>query len=157
MFESLGNKLQDILDRVGKERQLTEAQVKAAMREIRMALLEADVNFGVAKDFVAKVSEKAVGQSVEGSLTAGQTVVKLVHDELIETLGGKTIQPELKSEGNIWFMVGLQGAGKTTSTGKLAAHYKSKGRRVLLVAADRSAPPRATSSKSSRNRWACRS
>lgn len=140
MFESLGNKLQDILDRVGKERQLTEAQVKAAMREIRMALLEADVNFGVAKDFVAKVSEKAVGQSVEGSLTAGQTVVKLVHDELIETLGGKTIQPELRSEGNVWFMVGLQGAGKTTSTGKLAAHYKSKGRRVLLVAADTQRP-----------------
>ncbi|WP_309572961.1 signal recognition particle protein [Deinococcus sp.] len=140
MFESLGNKLQDILDRVGKERQLTEAQVKAAMREIRMALLEADVNFGVAKDFVATITEKAVGQSVEGSLNAGQTVVKLVHDELIETLGGKSAQPELKTEGNVWFMVGLQGAGKTTSTGKLASLYKAKGRRVLLVAADTQRP-----------------
>ncbi|MFC4425670.1 signal recognition particle protein [Deinococcus navajonensis] len=140
MFEALGNKLQDILDRVGKERQLTEAQVKAAMREIRMALLEADVNFGVAKDFVARVSEKAVGQEVIGSLNSGQTVVKLVHDELIETLGGKSAQPELKNEGNVWFMVGLQGAGKTTSTGKLAAHYKAKGRRVLLVAADTQRP-----------------
>ncbi|MFC4636950.1 signal recognition particle protein [Deinococcus hohokamensis] len=140
MFEALGNKLQDILDRVGKERQLTEAQVKAAMREIRMALLEADVNFGVAKDFVARVSEKAVGQEVMGSLNAGQTVVKLVHDELIETLGGKSAQPELKNEGNVWFMVGLQGAGKTTSSGKLAAHYKAKGRRVLLVAADTQRP-----------------
>ncbi|ASN81447.1 MULTISPECIES: signal recognition particle protein [Deinococcus] len=140
MFEALGSKLQDILDRVGRERQLTEPQVKAAMREIRMALLEADVNFGVAKDFVARVSEKAVGQEVMGSLNAGQTVVKLVHDELIETLGGKTHQPELKTDGNVWFMVGLQGAGKTTSTGKLAAHYKAKGRRVLLVAADTQRP-----------------
>lgn len=140
MFESLGNKLQDILDRVGRESKLTEAQVKAAMREIRMALLEADVNFGVAKDFVARVSEKAVGQEVMGSLNAGQTVVKLVHDELIETLGGQAAQPTLKTEGNVWFMVGLQGAGKTTSTGKLAAFYKGKGRRVLLVAADTQRP-----------------
>ncbi|RJF73389.1 signal recognition particle protein [Deinococcus cavernae] len=140
MFESLGNKLQDILDRLGRESKLTEAQVKASMREIRMALLEADVNFNVAKDFVAKVSEKAVGQNVLGSLNAGQTVVKLVHDELVDTLGGKTAQPELKTQGNVWFMVGLQGAGKTTSTGKLAAHYKKKGRRVLLVAADTQRP-----------------
>ena len=95
MFESLGNKLQDILDRLGRESKLTEAQVKASMREIRMALLEADVNFNVAKDFVAKVSEKAVGQNVLGSLNAGQTVVKLVHDELVQTLGGQTAQPEL--------------------------------------------------------------
>ncbi|MBW8393819.1 signal recognition particle receptor subunit alpha, partial [Escherichia coli] len=87
--------------------------------EIRMALLEADVNFGVAKEFVARVSEKAVGQEVMGSLNAGQTVVKLVHDELVETLGGQAAQPTLTNEGNLWFMVGLQGAGKTTSTGKL--------------------------------------
>ncbi|WP_019588280.1 signal recognition particle protein [Deinococcus apachensis] len=140
MFEALGNKLQDILDRVGRESKLTDAQVKAAMREIRMALLEADVNFNVAKDFVARVSEKAVGQEVTGSLTAGQTVVKLVHDELIETLGGEARQPTLKNEGNVWFMVGLQGAGKTTSSGKLAAYYKGKGRRVLLVAADTQRP-----------------
>ena len=140
MFESLGNKLQDILDRVGRESKLTEAQVKTAMREIRMALLEADVNFGVAKEFVARVSEKAVGQEVMGSLNAGQTVVKLVHDELVETLGAQAAQPTLTNEGNLWFMVGLQGAGKTTSTGKLAAFYKGKGRRVLLVAADTQRP-----------------
>ncbi|WP_291425866.1 signal recognition particle protein [Deinococcus sp.] len=140
MFESLGNKLQDILDRVGRESKLSEAQVKATMREIRMALLEADVNFGVAKDFVATVSEKAVGQEVLGSLNAGQTIVKLVHDELVETLGGKTSLPELRTQGNVWFMVGLQGAGKTTSTGKLASYYKGKGRRVLLVAADTQRP-----------------
>ncbi|WP_102126159.1 signal recognition particle protein [Deinococcus planocerae] len=140
MFEALGNKLQDILDRVGRESKLTGEQVKAAMREIRMALLEADVNFNVAKEFVGRVSEKAVGQEVAGSLTAGQTVVKLVHDELIETLGGQAAQPTIKTDGNVWFMVGLQGAGKTTSAGKLAAFYKGKGRRVLLVAADTQRP-----------------
>lgn len=140
MFESLGGKLQDILEKLGRERELTEAQVKASMREIRIALLEADVNFSVAKSFVARVSEKATGQAVEGSLTAGQTVVKIVHEELIEMLGGKAAQPELKGDHNIWFMVGLQGAGKTTSAGKLAAHYRSKGRRVLLVAADTQRP-----------------
>lgn len=140
MFESLGKKLQDILDNVRQQGRLTEPQVKAAMREIRMALLEADVNFNVAKDFVARVSEKAVGQDVLTSLNAGQQVVKIVHDELIETLGGKAQQPELKTESNVWFMVGLQGAGKTTSTGKLAAYYKGKGRRVLLVAADTQRP-----------------
>ncbi|WP_293913331.1 signal recognition particle protein [Deinococcus sp.] len=140
MFETLGNKLQDILERLQREKALTDAQVKVAMREIRMALLEADVNFGVAKEFVARVSEKAVGQEVLGSLNAGQMVVKLVHDELIETLGGESKQPVLKNDGNVIFMVGLQGAGKTTSTGKLAKFYKEKGRRVLLVAADTQRP-----------------
>lgn len=140
MFESLGNKLQDILDNLRKSSKLTEPQVKAAMREIRMALLEADVNFAAAKDFVSRVSEKAVGQDVMTSLQPGQQVVKVVHDELIETLGGKAQQPTLKNEGNVFFLVGLQGAGKTTSAGKLALHYKSKGRRVLLVAADTQRP-----------------
>lgn len=140
MFETLGNKLQDILEKLKRESRLTESQVKIAMREIRMALLEADVNFTVARDFVARVSEKAVGADVLGSLTAGQQVVKVVHDELIETLGGKAQQPTLKNEGNVIFMVGLQGAGKTTSTGKLAKFYKEKGRRVLLIAADTQRP-----------------
>lgn len=140
MFESLGNRLQDILDRLKRESKLTEAQVKAAMREVRMALLEADVNFTVAKDFVNRVSEKAVGQEVLGSLQPGQQVVKIVHDELIEMLGGKAQQPVLKNEGNVVFLVGLQGAGKTTSAGKLASFYKGKGRRVLLVAADTQRP-----------------
>ncbi len=140
MFESLGNKLQDILEKLQREKTLNETQVKAAMREIRMALLEADVNFNVAKEFVARVSEKAVGQEVMGSLNAGQMVVKIVHDELIETLGGKSVQPILKPEGNLFFMVGLQGAGKTTSSGKLAKYYKDKGHTVLLVAADTQRP-----------------
>lgn len=140
MFETLGEKLQGILDRLRSESKLTESHVKTAMREIRMALLEADVNFDVAKEFVAKVSDKVLGQEIIAGVGAGHMVVKLVHDELIETLGGKTIQPELHAQRNVWFMVGLQGAGKTTSTGKLANLYKSKGRRVLLVAADTQRP-----------------
>lgn len=140
MFETLGEKLQGILDQLRQSSKLTDTQVKASMREIRMALLEADVNFAAAKEFVAKVSEKAIGQEVLSSLNAGQQVVKIVHDELIQTLGGQTVQPVLKEQGNVWFMVGLQGAGKTTSTGKLAQLYKSKGRRILLVAADTQRP-----------------
>jgi signal recognition particle subunit SRP54 len=140
MFETLGNKLQDIFDKLRQRGKLTENDVKTALREVRVALLEADVNFNVAKEFVAKVSEKAVGAEVLSSLTPGQQVIKIVYDELREMLGGESVQPLLKNEGNVWFMVGLQGAGKTTTTGKLAAFYKSKGRRPLLVAADTQRP-----------------
>jgi signal recognition particle subunit SRP54 len=140
MFENLGNKLQDIFDKLRQRGKLSDADVKAALREVRVALLEADVNFAVAKDFVARVQEKAVGQDVLNSLTPGQTVIKIVYEELREMLGGEASQPVLKNERNVWFMVGLQGAGKTTTTGKLAAMYKSKGRRPLLVAADTQRP-----------------
>ncbi len=140
MFENLGNKLQDIFDKLRQRGKLTDADVKTALREVRVALLEADVNFTVAKDFVARVQEKAVGQDVLSSLTPGQQVVKIVYDELREMLGGESVQPLLKNERNLWFMVGLQGAGKTTTTGKLASLYKSKGRRPLLVAADTQRP-----------------
>lgn len=140
MFETLGNKLQDIFDKLRQRGKLTDADVKTALREVRVALLEADVNFTVAKDFVARVQEKAVGQEVLTSLTPGQQVIKIVYDELREMLGGDASQPLLKTEGNVWFMVGLQGAGKTTTTGKLASFYKSKGRRPLLVAADTQRP-----------------
>jgi signal recognition particle subunit SRP54 len=140
MFDSLGKKLQDIFEGLRGRGKLTENDVKTALREVRVALLEADVNFVVAKDFVAKVQEKAIGEEVLSSLTPGQQVVKIVYDELVETLGGQAQQPILKQEGNVWFMVGLQGAGKTTTTGKLAAMYKSKGRRPLLIAADTQRP-----------------
>lgn len=140
MFENLGNKLQDIFDKLKTRGKLSDADVKAALREVRVALLEADVNFTVAKDFVARVQEKAIGADVLTSLTPGQTVIKIVFDELREMLGGEAVQPLLKNERNVWFMVGLQGAGKTTTTGKLAAMYKSKGRRPLLVAADTQRP-----------------
>ena len=140
MFENLGNKLQDIFDKLKTRGKLSDADVKAALREVRVALLEADVNFTVAKDFVARVQDKAIGADVLTSLTPGQTVIKIVFDELREMLGGEAVQPLLKNERNVWFMVGLQGAGKTTTTGKLAAMYKSKGRRPLLVAADTQRP-----------------
>jgi signal recognition particle subunit SRP54 len=140
MFDSLGKKLQDIFEGLRGRGKLTENDVKTALREVRVALLEADVNFVVAKEFVAKVQEKAIGEEVLSSLTPGQQVVKIVYDELVETLGGQAQQPLLKQEGNVWFMVGLQGAGKTTTTGKLAAMYKSKGRRPLLIAADTQRP-----------------
>lgn len=140
MFDSLGKKLQDIFEGLRGRGKLSETDVKTALREVRVALLEADVNFVVAKDFVAKVQEKAIGEEVLSSLTPGQQVVKIVYDELVETLGGQAQQPLLKQDGNVWFMVGLQGAGKTTTTGKLAAMYKSKGRRPLLIAADTQRP-----------------
>ncbi len=140
MFESLGKRLQDVMDGLRKRGKLTETDVKTAMREIRVALLEADVNFTVARDFIAAVQEKAVGTEVLASLTPGQQIVKIVYEQMIETLGGQQSQPTLLEKGNVWFMVGLQGAGKTTTTGKLAAFYKSKGRRPLLLAADTQRP-----------------
>lgn len=105
-----------------------------------MSLLEADVNFEVAKNFVNKVQEKTLGQAVLESLTPAEQILSVVYEELVEMLGGEARQPLLKNEGNLWFMVGLQGSGKTTTSGKLAHFYKSKGRRPLLVAADTQRP-----------------
>src|SRR5690606_28426993 len=104
---------------------LTEADVKAALREVRVALLEADVNLEVARDFVARVQEKAVGDETLLSLNPDQRVIAIVHQEMIEVLGGKTVQPLLKNDGNLWLLMGLQGAGKTTTAGKLAYKYKA--------------------------------
>ena len=140
MFQSLGDRLQSVFDGLRGRGRLTEADVKAALREVRVALLEADVNLEVARDFTKRVQEKAVGSEVLMSLNPEQRVVAIVHDELKEVLGGKAVQPTLKSEGNIWLLMGLQGAGKTTTAGKLAYRYKSQGRRVLLVAADTQRP-----------------
>jgi signal recognition particle subunit SRP54 len=140
MFESLGKRLQEVLDGLRGRGRLTESDIKTVMREVRKALLEADVNFTVAKDFINSVQEKALGADILNSLTPGQQVIKIVHDELVETLGGRETQPTLAERGNTWFMVGLQGAGKTTTAGKLASFYKSKGRRPLLVAADTQRP-----------------
>ncbi|MBE2198005.1 MAG: signal recognition particle protein [Anaerolinea sp.] len=136
MFESLGNRLQSVFDKLQRRGKLTEADVDAAMREVRLALLEADVNFKVVKRFVERVRERAIGQEVMRSLTPGQQVVKIVHDELIQTLGEPgRLQLGLQSPAVI-MLVGLQGAGKTTMAGKLALHLRKQGRRPLLVAAD---------------------
>lgn len=136
MFETLGSRLQSVFDNLQKRGKLTEADVDLAMREVRLALLEADVNFKVVKDFVARVRERAVGQEVMRSLTPGQQVVKIVHDELIRTLGEPGRLNLGAQSPAVIMLVGLQGAGKTTMAGKLALHLRKQGRRPLLVAAD---------------------
>ncbi len=136
MFESLGGRLQSVFDGLKRRGKLTEADVDKAMREIRLALLEADVNFKVVKSFVARVRERSVGHEVMQSLSPGQQVVKIVHDELINTLGEPgRLNLGMQSPAVI-MLVGLQGAGKTTMAGKLALHLRQQGRRPLMVAAD---------------------
>ncbi|MBO8137725.1 MAG: signal recognition particle protein [Desulfotomaculum sp.] len=137
MFQSLSERLQDTFKKLKGKGHLTEADVKEAMREVRVALLEADVNYKVVKEFVAAVREKAVGQDVLSSLTPGQQVVKIVRDELIELLGGQQSKINLSPKPpTIVMLVGLQGSGKTTTCGKLANLMRKQGRRPLLVAAD---------------------
>ncbi len=140
MFENLSRRLQKTLDGLRGRGRISEADLKKVMREIRMSLLEADVNFEVAKAFTKKVQEKALGQKVYESLTPAEQIYTIVYDELKELLGSEPKQPELRHEGNVWFLVGLQGTGKTTGAGKLAKLYKGKGRRPLLVAADTQRP-----------------
>jgi signal recognition particle subunit SRP54 len=140
MFENLSQRIRAAVDKLRGRGRITEADLKATLREIRMSLLDADVNFEVAKNFVNRVQEKTLGQAVLESLTPAEQILSVVYEELVQMLGGEARQPLLKSEGNLWFMVGLQGSGKTTTSGKLAHFYKSKGRRPLLVAADTQRP-----------------
>ncbi len=140
MFQNLGNKLQSVFKSLRGRGKLTEADVKVALREVRVALLEADVNLEVAKNFVERVQEKATGSKVLQSLRPDQQVVSIVNEELIELLGGKATQPVLNANNNVWLLMGLQGTGKTTTAGKLAYKYKSQGRKPLLVAADTQRP-----------------
>ncbi len=137
LFESLGDRLNHIFSKLTKRGKLTELEIKQAMREVRVALLEADVNFLVAKDFIAKVSEKAVGEAVLTSLTPGQQVIKIVRDELISLMGETNSKLEISSAPpTIIMMCGLQGAGKTTMSGKLGAMLKKQGKKPMLVACD---------------------
>ena len=137
-FESLSDKLQNVFKNLRGKGRLTEADVKAALREVKMALLEADVSFKVVKQFINSVQERAVGEDVLGSLTPGQMVVKIVHEELIALMGSETTEIALRpgSEITVILMEGLQGAGKTTTAAKIAGKLKAKGRRPLLVACD---------------------
>ncbi len=136
MFESLSAKLQGIFDRLGKRGVLREEDVKAVLREIRLALLEADVNYKVVKDFIDRVRDKAVGEEVSRALNPAQQVIKIVHQELIVTLG-EPGRLELKGRAPyVIMLVGLQGSGKTTMVAKLALHLRSKGHFPLMVAAD---------------------
>ncbi|MDU5233595.1 signal recognition particle receptor subunit alpha, partial [Negativicoccus succinicivorans] len=136
-FEGLGEKLQQAFADLRGKGKLSERDIDAALREIRRALLEADVNFKVAKDFIANVRTKAMGEEVFGSLKPDQTVIKIVRDELTELLGGTSSKLMLSSNGvTVIMLVGLQGAGKTTTAGKLALMLKKKGHKPLLAACD---------------------
>ncbi|MBQ2306885.1 MAG: signal recognition particle protein, partial [Clostridia bacterium] len=136
-FESLSAKLQATIRRLRGQTRVSEKDVKELMREIRMALLEADVNYKVVKDFIARVSEKAVGQSVLESLSPGQQIVKIVDDELVDLLGADDYKLNFsKQPPNVILMCGLQGAGKTTATAKLALHLRKNGRKPLMAACD---------------------
>ena len=137
LFDSLGERLNHIFSKLTKHGKLTELEIKQAMREVRVALLEADVNFMVAKDFISKVSEKAVGENILNSLTPGQQVIKIVRDELVSLMGETNAKLEISSTPpTIIMMCGLQGAGKTTMAGKLALMLKKQGKKPLLVACD---------------------
>lgn len=138
MAFDLTEKLQNVFKNLRRKGRLTEEDVKAALKEVKMALLEADVNFKVVKNFVKKVQERAVGQDVLNSLTPGQMVVKLVNEELVALMGSETTEIALRpsNEITVLLMCGLQGAGKTTTTAKIAGKLKKKGRKPLLVACD---------------------
>ena len=137
VFEGLSEKLQNLMKKMKGSVRVTEKDVKEMMREVKLALLEADVNFKVVKDFVNSITERAVGQSVLESLTPGQQIVKIVHEELIKLMGSVpsklTYSP---APPTVYMMVGLQGSGKTTTTGKLANMLRKEGKRPLLVACD---------------------
>lgn len=137
-FESLSDKLQNIFKNLRSKGRLTEEDVKAALREVKIALLEADVNFKVVKDFIKKVNERAVGQDVMTSLTPGQMVIKIVNEELTALMGSETTELKLLPDNEITviMMMGLQGAGKTTTTAKIAGKLKSIGKKPLLAACD---------------------
>ncbi|MEM6421787.1 MAG: signal recognition particle receptor subunit alpha, partial [Pseudomonadota bacterium] len=144
MFEALSDRLSATLEKLTGKGALTEEDVKAAMREVRVALLEADVSLPVARSFIKRVSEKATGQAVLKSITPGQQVIKIVHDELIGVLAGEDEDPAALKIDNppaTLMMVGLQGSGKTTTTGKLARRLKERdGKRVLMASLDTRRP-----------------
>ncbi len=140
MFEGLSDKFRGVLKNIKGHGKLSESNIQDALKEVRMALLEADVNFTVVKDFVARVKEKAMGVEVLESLTPAQQFTKVVQDELTELLGGKASEITLSGKPAVVMMVGLQGSGKTTTTGKLAAYLKGMGRSPLIVPADLQRP-----------------
>ena len=137
MFNNLGDRFQDIFKKVSGQGKLTEANIKDALREVRLALLEADVNYGVAKNFVAKIRDKAVGEEVIKGVNPTQQFVKIVNDELVEVLGGTNVTLEKANKPpTIIMLTGLQGAGKTTFSAKLGKYLKKKGEKPFLIGAD---------------------
>ena len=140
MFDTLTDRFEGVFDRLRGKGRLADADVDAALREVRLALLEADVNVSVVRELLARIRERAVGADVQKSLSPGQQVIKIVHEELIATLGSTVAQINKGSSPLTILMVGLQGSGKTTSAGKLALHLKKQGRRPMLIAADLQRP-----------------
>ena len=137
MFESLSDRLQAVFKKLGGKGRLSEEDVREAMKQVRLALLEADVNLQVVREFLAKVTERAVGEEVSRSLTPSQQVIKIVRDELVSLLGEAEVPlADATLPPTVIMLVGLQGAGKTTHAAKLALHLRKKGNRPLLVAAD---------------------
>ncbi len=136
MFESLSARLQHVTQRLRGKAKITEADLDVALREIRLALLEADVNFKVVREFVVHVRERALGTDVLSGVNPGQQIVKLVHDELVAVLGGQRHVLDLSANPSVIMLVGLQGSGKTTTGAKLAVRLRKEGRRPLLVGAD---------------------
>ena len=137
-FDSLSEKLQNVFKNLRSKGRLTEDDVKTALKEVKMALLEADVNFRVVKKFVKDVQERAIGQDVMSGLNPGQMVIKIVNEELVKLMGSETTEIKLQpgSAITVIMMAGLQGAGKTTTTAKRAGKFKLKGKKPLLVACD---------------------
>ena len=135
-FDSLSEKLQNVFKNLRSKGRLTEDDVKAALKEVKMALLEADVNFKVVKQFVKDVQERAIGQDVMNGLNPGQMVIKIVNEEMVRLMGSEKIALRPGKELTIIMMAGLQGAGKTTTTAKIAGKLKAKGKKVLLAACD---------------------
>ncbi len=136
MFETLTGRLNQVFDQLRRRGKLSEADVDAAMREVRLALLEADVHYSVVKDFVARVRQRAVGAEVSKALNPGQQVIKIVHEEMIATLGEPAPLNLSGPKPRVVLLAGLQGSGKTTAAGKLARIFRSRGERVMLVAGD---------------------
>ena len=137
-FDSLSEKLQNVFRNLRSKGRLTEDDVKAALKEVKLALLEADVNFKVVKQFTKSVQERAIGSDVMNGLNPGQMVIKIVNEEMVKLMGSETTELSLKpsNEITVLMMAGLQGAGKTTTTAKIAGKLKQKGRKPLLVACD---------------------
>ena len=136
-FEGLADRLQNAIKKIRGSQKVTEDDLKETLREVRMALLEADVNFKVVKDFIARIKERAMGQEVQASLTPGQFIIKIVNEELTDLLGGTQSKLMVASKPpTVIMLVGLQGAGKTTTAGKLANHLRKNGKKPLLVAGD---------------------
>ena len=136
MFDNLSGKLQNAFRSLRGLSKISENNVADSLREVRMALLDADVNFKVVKDFIDRVKEKSLGQEVIAAVHPGQQIIKIIHDELVTLLGSENAALDLKSSPAVLMMVGLHGSGKTTSSGKLARLLQKQGRTPLLVAAD---------------------